>query len=123
MAGHWPFQKGFEGKNWRDQYVFAPVQQLTMHELASTLTNPQTMVAIAILFQPFLNSAYATGPQVVIMALAYGALRTLNHIPIAYCGSWQRGIVQSPRRIKWLLRAAGGACVGIGSLMAVTSRA
>lgn len=120
-------------KIWRDRNAFvveegrkreaAPMRKLTLQALAISLTNPKAMVAAAALFPPFLNTNEPATQQVLILSLSYGGLCALNHILIAFCGTWLRGFLQSPCRIKWLRRATGGAFVGFGSLMAVTSRA
>ena len=120
-------------KIWRDRNAFAvevgrsgqaaPMRRLTLQALAISLTNPKAMVAIAALFPPFLNANEPAALQVLILSFSYGGLCALNHILIAFCGSWLRRFLQSPRRIKWLRRLTGGAFVGFGSLMAVTSRA
>ena len=119
-------------KIWRDRNAFsvsagqstqaAPLRRLSAQALAISLTNPKAMVAIAALFPPFLDPGRPALQQVLILAASYGALCALNHVLIAFCGSWLRGFLQSPPRVKWLRRLTGGAFVGFGSLMALAGR-
>ena len=119
-------------KIWRDRSAFlvevehssqpAPLRRLSAQALAISLTNPKAMVAIAALFPPFLNESAAAAPQVVIMSLSYGVLCALNHVVIAYSGNWLRQFLNSPKRAQRLRRVTGGAFIGFGTIMAVSSR-
>ncbi|MCY6382131.1 LysE family translocator [Hoeflea prorocentri] len=119
-------------KIWRDRSAFLvdagrhagppPMGRLTTQALAISLTNPKAVVAIAALFPPFLDASQPATQQVVILTVTYGVLCELNHVVIAFGGGWLRSFLTSPRRARWLRRITGGAFVGFGSLLAVSSR-
>lgn len=119
-------------KIWRDRSAFlieansrtgpVPWSKLSAQAVAISLTNPKAMVAIAALFPPFLNANAPAMSQVVILALSYGALCALNHAIIAVSGNWLRRFLSTPRRAQQVRRVTGGAFVGFGSLLALSSK-
>lgn len=119
-------------KIWRDRSAFLmgaekstekpPLKRLMLQALAISLTNPKAMVAIAALFPPFLNVHADTAPQIVILAVSYGALCAINHVVIAYAGAWLRRFLKKPKRAQQVRKVTGGAFIGFGTLLAISSR-
>jgi homoserine/homoserine lactone efflux protein len=119
-------------KIWKDRSAFLmeakeatgepPIKRLVMQALAISLTNPKAIVAIAALFPPFLNVNAPTTPQIIILAVSYGALCGLNHVVIAYSGAWLRRFLKNPKRANQIRKVTGGTFIGFGALMAISSR-
>ena len=118
-------------KIWRDRAAFVvasqasgskpPVRRLIGHALAISLTNPKAAIALAALFPPFMVASAPAGPQIVIMAVTYGALCAVNHVLIAFAGGWLRRFLSSARRVSWVRRITGGTFIGFGAAL-VASR-
>lgn len=117
---------------WRDRSAFyvlpgqprqkAPAGKLMAQAMAIALTNPKAALVLAAIIPPFLSAQSPLLPQVMILALTYGAMCVLCHLLIAFAGGWLRRFLTRPDRARLLRRLTGGAFVSFGAAMAASSR-
>ena len=96
-----------------------PVGRTVRQALAISLTNPKALILIAALMPPFMDASQPAAPQVVVMALSYGALCVAVHACIAFAGGWLRRQLSRPYWATVFRRGVGGAFVGFGAALAL----
>ena len=114
-------------KIWRDRSAFdvdgeranqpPPIKSLCRQAAAIALTNPKATIALAALLPPFLHADAPLEPQVVILAVTYGALCAINHVAIALLGARLRRFLRSPQRAARVRQATGALFIGFGAAL------
>lgn len=86
------------------------------------MSNPKAFVFFAALFPQFMNAALPQGPQLAILAATFYVIETSWQFAYAGGGARLRQWLDSPRRLKWMNRAAGGAFGLAGVALTAVSR-
>lgn len=117
---------------WRDPWLLSatkgadapkpPVARLMRQALIISLSNPKALLVISALMPSFLDPNAAAAPQIVIMAISYGALCAGVHALIAFTGGWLRRWLSRPLWAKLFRRGSGAAFMGFGAAMATSAR-
>jgi threonine/homoserine/homoserine lactone efflux protein len=86
------------------------------------MSNPKAFVFFTALFPQFMNASLPQGPQLLILAGTFYVIESSWQMAYAAGGARLKNWLNSPLRLRWMNRCAGGAFVAAGVALTSVTR-
>ncbi|MBI3145620.1 MAG: LysE family transporter, partial [Pseudogulbenkiania sp.] len=86
------------------------------------MSNPKAFVFFTALFPQFMDASLPQGPQLLVLAGTFYVIESSWQLAYAAGGARLRGWLNSPVRLSWMNRFAGGSFMAAGVALSSVNR-